>query len=327
VTFLWLFQTERLLLLGFLGGAMLLLRPDAGLFLAAGALLGCLRARSARPLLRVLPGFLAVTLPWIVAATLYYGSPLPNSGFAKRLQVADWGPFLERFGDHLLPLVVALPLALVGAVSRRRSPADLLPVACLVLFVAGMHLGSLPGCAWYMPPAMVLVLLLVAEGLGEVGARWSAGRRGMQAILLTSAVVAANFHLFETAREARRDQGWTDRLQGAVGDELARIAPHGSSVAVDNIGYIGYRSRLRVVDMMGLVSAGVVEHLAAGDLTYAIREHRPEFLAIWVGRGATPRYTPDSDWLRQNGYRNVFEARVTPDRPAAYTIFSRVPLR
>lgn len=323
VTFLWLFQTERLVALGFLGGAMLLLRPDAGLFLAAGAVLGCVRARSLRPLVRVLPGFLIVTLPWFVGATLYYGSPLPNSGFAKRLQVADWGPFLVRFAGHLGPLLLVLPLALIGAWRRCGSAADALPVWCLLLFVLGMHFGSLPGCEWYMPPAMVLVLLLIAEGAGELRERLPLRGRAMAAVLSILVLAGADAHLLRVARAARRDQGLQERLQGAVGNELARVAPRGASVAVDNIGYIGYRSGLRVVDIMGLVSGGVVEHLAAGDLTYAIRERRPEYLAIWVGRGATPRYTPDATWLAENGYHVVFEVRVVPEKPAAYTIFAR----
>ena len=326
-SFLWLFQAERFRALGVVGGVMLLLRPDAGVFLFAGCVLGCWSARSMKPVLRVLPGFLIVTLPWFIGATLYYGSPLPNSGFAKRLQVADWGPFLTNFGRHVMPALALVPFALIGGAQRLRSPRAALPVAGLVLFVFGMHFGSLPGCAWYMPPAMFLVVLLAAEGAGSAAmalARDTSWTRSLASWAVLVGAALGHQHLPKSAQQAKRDQAGIERLHGAIGHKLKEIAPAGSSVAVDNIGYIGYRSGLRVVDIMGLVSPGIVEHLAAGDETYAIRTRRPEFLAIWVGRGATPRYTPDQAWLDENGYRPVFAIPVSPGATAAYTIFSRL---
>jgi len=329
-TFLWLFETERLGALGLVGGALLLVRPDAGLFLLCACVLHCWSERSVRPVLRVLPGFLLITAPWFIGATLYYGSPLPNSGFAKRLQVQDWGPFLVQLAKYTAPAFALAPFLLVGIAKRVVDPRRALPVACLLVFVLGMHFGSLPGCPWYFPPAIYLAVVLAAEGAYAV-ARALAGdaavlRSGMAVAALVGALLG-NHHLPATARKAKRDQAEIERLWGAVGDELARIAPPGARVAVDNIGYIGYRSGLDVVDIMGLVSAGVVEHLQDGDLEYAMRHHEPEFLAIWVGRGATPRYTPDQEWFDRLGYEKVFAVPVRPGSKAAYTIFSRLGKR
>jgi hypothetical protein len=327
-TFLWLLERERLVTLGFVGGALVLLRPDAGIFLLVGCVLHCARVKSVRPVLKVLPGFLLMTLPWLIGATLYYGSPLPNSGFAKRLQVADWGTFLGNLGRTVYPTLALAPFALVGAARRCSDLRRATPAVSLVLFAAGMHLGSLPGCPWYMPPAVYLYVLLAAEGAYAAAVALAGGpdilRKPVALAVLVGALLG-HHQLPEAVRAAKREQASIERLHGAVGNKLAEIAPDGAVVAVDNIGYIGYRSRLRVVDMMGLVSEGIVEQLAAGDLQYAIRHHQPEFLAIWVGRGATPRYTPDAEWLESKGYRVVFQALIDPDRPdVAYTIYSRL---
>ncbi|HEU4753052.1 MAG TPA: hypothetical protein VFU47_08080, partial [Armatimonadota bacterium] len=72
---------ERPLLCGLALGLLILVRPDG--LLAALVLLG-LRALRTRAV-PWLPAGVAVlvTLPWVVSATLYYGSPIPNSIPAK----------------------------------------------------------------------------------------------------------------------------------------------------------------------------------------------------------------------------------------------------
>lgn len=330
-SFLLAYSHDRFGLLGWLGGALLLLRPDSGLFLAVAACHGLWRSRSWRPLLRVLPGFLVMVVPWVVVATSFYGSPLPNSGFAKSLQEEDWGPFLLRLWDNQDPARALLPFVLIGGVAVFRAWSAVVPL-CLAAFLAGMHLGGMPGCPWYFPPAVYLATLLAALGAGRLG-ELVCGSSDTRRRVLAGVVVVAPFlghvHIVPAVKESKRRQASLERVHATIGRTLGEIADPSASVAVDNIGYIGYLSGLRVVDMMGLVSDGVVEHLAQGRLDYAIRHHRPEYLAIWRGRGATPRYTPPDEWLDAQGYRVVFSVPAhegKPDGPA-YTILSRVEER
>src|SRR5262245_1585269 len=121
-TFLWLYERGRWRALGFVGGAMLLLRPDLGLVLAAAAILETARAEPAKAPLSVLPGVATVVSPWIAGATWYFATPLPNSGFAKRLQADDWGPYLPALGAALWRVAPLLPAAAIGfAVSRAHA--------------------------------------------------------------------------------------------------------------------------------------------------------------------------------------------------------------
>ncbi len=330
-TFLWLFEAERWRALGFVGGAMVLVRPDLGLVLLAAWSFEAMRKRPATTLVRVLPGFAAVVLPWVVAATVYYGTPLPNSGFAKRLQVEDWGTYLGALGPALWAVGPVLPFALIGFLGRGAGVAGGLAPWALVCVVGGMAAGGAPGCGWYLPIPMYLVLVLAAEGAGLVvdALRRIVGAAGaVTAVPAFIAPLLGHVLLPRAAHDAKIEQAQIERLHGRVGTWLHDHAPENVSVGVDNIGYIGWRSGLRVVDMLGLIQPPTAAAIARGERDYALRHERPELVAMWVGRGNTWKYAPDAKWFEENGYKVVFEAPLYDGRPQpAYTVFSRVETR
>lgn len=327
--FLLLFEHRRHAALGLVGGLLLLLRPETALVLAAAAALRTAEARSLRPLLSALPGCAAVVLPWVVGAGLYYGSPLPNSGFAKRLQVEDWGTYLAELGRTLEPRGALVAAALVGTVASLRSIGGALPAAALLAVVAGMSLGGLPGCGWYTVVPVYLVAVLGAVGAHEVASRLAALPAGRPlALACCAAPFLAHLSLPRDVHEAKVAQSQIERCHGRVGDWLREHAPDGATVAVDNLGYIGQRSGLRVLDMLGLVQPDVAAAIREGRRDHAIREHRPELVAIWWGRGNTWKYRPEDAWFDEAGYRRVFEAPLWDGRKEpAYVVLSRVPVR
>lgn len=321
-------ERRRPATMGAVGGLMVLTRPDLGLVLAAAAALEVARSRSVRPVVAAAPGFAAVVLPWVVGATLYFGSPLPNSGFAKRLQVEDWGTFAEHLGETLLPLGAVAAAALAGTVASLRSPALALPVAAFAALTAGLHLGGLPGCPWYMVVPVHLLTLLAGIGVAEVAPRIAAAPAARPlALAVAAAPFLAHATLPADVRAAKVRQSNVERCHGAVGTWLGERAPRGVSVGVDNIGYIGWRSGLRIVDMLGLVQPENAEGIRAGRRDHALRTHRPEMIAVWQGRSSTWKYLPDAAWFASEGYAPVFEAPLHPPAPRpAYVVFSRVPV-
>jgi arabinofuranosyltransferase len=332
--FVLLYEAERWATLGLVGGLLILTRPDAGLVLAAAAVVHTARTRSLRPVLRAAPGFALVLLPWIVAATAYYGSPLPNSGFAKRLQVEDWGTYGAMLGREVWAVGPALPFALVGLVAAWKAPAKALPPAAFAALALGMHFGGLPGCGWYAPPALFLLLLVAADGAALIAdaLRDAAGPAPSPRPALACAALAAPLlvaaPLPSVVHDLKNEQGNLERCHGAVGTWLGEHAPRGAAVGVDNIGYIGWRSGLRVVDMLGLVQPATAERIAAGERDFALRHERPELIAVWKNRGNTWKYLPDDAWLDAQGYRTAFEALLFPQYAAGpkYVVLSRVPL-
>jgi hypothetical protein len=330
-TFLWLFERGAWTALGFVGGAMVLLRPDAGLVLAAAAVLETWRSRSARAVLSALPGFAIVVVPWVVGAVLYFGTPLPNSGFAKRLQVEDWGTYSHALGAALWSVGPLFAVALVGFVASGLRAATALPSLALATIVVGMSLGGLPGCGWYLAAPMYLVVLLAVDGASLAAGRLAAGRdprRSPVAVAALAAPLLGHVLLTQVAHRTKCDQADLERLHARVGAWLRDHAPSGAAVGADNIGYIGEISGLRVVDMTGLVQRETAEAISRGERDYALEHYRPELIAMWVGRGAAHKYVPDGKWFEDNRYRVVFEAPLDDrKREPAYTVFSRVETR
>lgn len=328
-TFVLLFERARWGALGLVAGAMALLRPDAGLVLAAALTLETVRSRSLRAALRAAPGFGLVVLPWLVGAALYYGSPLPQSGFAKRLQVEDWGTYASALGRALWEVGPVLPFALVGAAVAAARPATALPALALVFVAAGMHFGGLPGCGWYLAAPMWLTLLLAADGAAFLASKIAASPvRSLAGGAALVAPLLGHARLPLEAHDLKIAQAQIERCHGRVGTWLAEHAPAGASVGVDNIGYIGHRSGLRVVDMMGLVQRETGEAIARGERDFALRHFKPELVATWHGRGSTHKYLPQESWFAEQGYRVVFEAPLYDGRAVpCYRVLARVETR
>ena len=327
--FLLLHEDGRHAALGVVGGLLVLLRPDMGLLLAAAAGVETAASRSLRPVLRALPWFAALVVPWLVGATLYYGSPLPNSGFAKRLQVEDWGTYLHGLGAALAPRGAVLAFGLVGAIACLRTARTALPFAGFAAIVLGMALGGLPGCPWYMVVPVYLATLLGALGAAEVATRLApAPAAGAIAVACAAAPFLAHLSLPADVHDAKIEQGHVTRMHEATGLWLRDHAPPGATVGVDNIGYIGWHSRLPVLDLLGLVQPDVAESIRQGRRDAAIRDRAPELLAVWKGRGNTWKYLPPDAWFEERGYRRVHLASLWPDRELpGYVVLARVPVR
>jgi hypothetical protein len=228
----------------------------------------------------------ALWIPWVTFATLYFGSPLPNTMLAKGVirpgregllldpvhfhRLSRW--YLSGAGfasDHRLFLAW---LALMGlglyALSRARRRELWLLAIFPPLYAVLMYWKRAPMYQWYLLPMMLCCLLLGGLGVGQV-VTWVA--RGRTHRLLRAAVAAAAAavavrglagmaaDLPKQARHERLLQENEWGLRRGVGLWLRHYTPVNASVAMEAIGYQGYYSQRRVIDMAGLITPRVVE--------------------------------------------------------------------
>jgi len=169
-------------------GLAVLIRPD-GATLAAAIFLGwgllALRLRQPRRWpWKEFAIFAAVVAPWLIFATLFYGTPIPQSVLAKSIvyrlpPLIGFRAFLVQlrtvFPFSLPPLQegqslarqmaqAALPVGLcllgVFALSRRQPRASVIGVY-LALFIAFFSVGNPLWLGWYETPMMPLYQLLI----------------------------------------------------------------------------------------------------------------------------------------------------------------------
>ena len=234
--------------------------------------------------------FVATLLPWLVFAWLTYGSFLPNSFFAKFGQghgSYSFGPGLIQVAsdlssaNHLYWLIGLLGLIGLVEIARRR-PQWLIVIAWAGVYTASYLLMAVPYFYWYYLPLWPAVALLTAAGIVAT-ARWlnrlgSLARfnRAWPAILLGLTLIP-QFQVLRTSLTLDPppyNQGYT-----AIADWLKANTAPDASVAMIEIGIIGYYSDRRVVDVMGLVTPEVTRHLDSGYqmLVYAMQRYWPDY--------------------------------------------------
>ena len=107
-------------------------------------------------------------------------------------------------------------------------------------------------------------------------------------------------------------------------EQLAHTVPADQTVAMVEIGILSYFSGRRILDLVGLVHPEIGPHLAEGDVSWPVRERKPEFVLLhdppwpsietglvetdWFGR----TYTRQETFEGPEPYRLALYNRVTP---------------
>lgn len=259
-----------------------------------------------RRIARVAFVFAAVTGPYLVWKLVYYGALLPNTFHAKPGTV---GAGLRYAADFLsgagwtsplgLPLVmVAAGLACARAGSRLWLGGFLAAIASAIVLSGGDWMLGWRFCV----PALPFLALAVGVALSRLevllaarGAALAASVPIAVAIAVGGGLLAPRHAIATACRE--RAEGQREAHEFVTRHLVAHAAP-GDSIALMDIGMIGFHSRLRVIDITGLTDA----HIAAApgpmlqkryDPGYVL-EQEPAWIVL-VGRApALPRRTAEA---------------------------------
>lgn len=318
------------------------------------------RAAAWRGLGRAAGAFLLAAGPWLVFATLYFGSPVPNAVWAKtglhRLGEAglsfDRVPGLVRaaLDPGIAPFVLEVFLAAAGvaALLARRDRLAVVPV-WLGGYAAFLSLGQVHVHPWYVAPFHPPLLLLWGLGLAWL-ARGISGwlvRPGVPppprlspparlACVLGVAAVAGAATVPAALGEARERQSVYEGAHAALGRYLAERARPGEAVYAWDIGYVGHLTGRRILDFQGIVSPEVIPYNRRGDFAGVLLDFRPEWAVVGLyGRAAAELLGGPEVWtLYEEVHRN---ARSGPEdvlrrgrsRPygAEYVVLRRRDLR
>lgn len=280
---LWALVSAKDSLTGLLLGLLVLTRIDGLIW--ASLVVGAIWLSRTRGALAA-AGVLALTLlPWIVFATLYFGSPLPNSMLAKGvvrpgmenalLDPSRMLAYLRWFAGGMGVRVTAwlfLPWAALVALGawhilRRERREMWLLVLYPLVYALLMYVGRAPRYEWYLSPMTFCCVFLAGLGVSavvaEVGRVGTAQERALTPVLdviLVMSLFAAAISSPLGLMRLRRAQENEDGLRRAAGLWLKANTPRDASVAMEAIGYQGYFSDRRIVDMAGLVTPKVVDY-------------------------------------------------------------------
>ena len=269
--------------LGFACGIALISRPEFVMFLLPPVGIGLLLChRQAIWKVAITP--LAIGIAWYGFATLYYGSPVPNTIVAKSWSYQikmfsatwkemgqftirswrDYAPFKEYYfceaapiPDFFLKTIVALVLLLFAGgllVAIRKKPELLIPGAAFAGFVVYRNSTILNSYyMWYLPPFVALLFLVAGYGLSELAAK---GPRPAVALGLVIALAYAIHFPFSMPLDKRVQEKIEDQVRARTGASLAAMMTKpDDTVVLEPLGFIGWAAFNKTVyDYPGLGS-------------------------------------------------------------------------
>jgi hypothetical protein len=323
--------------LGFASGFAAISRPEFIMFLLPPVGFGLLIFHR-RAILKVAIPALALALPWYGFATLYYGSPVPNTIVAKSwsYQIGmfsaswkemwgftmqswrDYAPFKEfcfasaaPLPDVVLKAIVAIVLLLfLGGlvVAFRRKPALLIAGVAVIGFVAYRNSTIMNSYyMWYLPPFTALLFLVAGYGLSELAAK---GPRPAIGLGLVLAFFYALHFPFSMPLDKKVQQAIEVDVRARTGYSLAAMMNNpDDTVVLEPLGFIGWAAFNKTVyDYPGLGSKVAVR---------AMKNLRPPRVA-----GLVDALQPTYAVLRPNEFGDLM--RRFPQTAAKYEVAARM---
>ena len=251
--------------------AATLMRPDA--WLPALILAGfCLyeRRREVLPSART---FIVLAAPWPLFALYYYGSPVPQSAFAKfqRTELLEYVQHLFTYPSSIwLPLpvpaepqvAVTFGLAGLGAWCLWRRSTRLAPflIAGVAHALAYAYLRPFTVHGWHVYPWVLFVSVLAWSALVCIAQALAA--RGKRPLAIATSLAIAALLGVQGVRYAESIQTlargyWTGERQAVYVDIARYLEEHASSgdwFGSIEVGTIAYYSDLPAFDLGGLVT-------------------------------------------------------------------------
>lgn len=300
----------RFIWLGVFMGLAMWVRPD---FIFALAPLG-LYVLVTRPIqaVKVAAIALAVYVPWLVFATLYYGSPVPQSVIAKswsgrlgfanvpldrafKWQIEQWAnfaPFKEYFLAYRSPLpdtfYLGTVIAFVSLVAlgiawsvRRSLPLVFVAIGILAFLAYRATTVTNSYYAWYLPPYTALMAVMAAAGLTLV-ARTSRQSAAAIGVLFVACYAAPLPFMMTIDRSVQSEIQVAVRLKS--GERLGALMKETDSAVLEPLGYVGFGALNKTIwDYPGIgsrIASREVAVMAVPHVTGLIDRLKPEFAVL-----------------------------------------------
>ncbi len=337
---LWAFVTfnrGQSFLASFLLSVSFLSRPDSALA-AIVLTLNYLWTKRKLPVREMLLAALIIT-PFLVASYFYYGSLLPTTLGAKIAQgksgqfasftlgILEWLKPVTAlrfdFLPHFSPTFRFLFYLIVGGIFFLHRYRFWFPILAWSGFFYSFYvLLAVPFYHWYLVPIVLAILIFaacIAAGVVELGleladrCRFRFPTRALTGSLVMLLILIGARGKVQEARRAYVEDP-VEVLYEKAGMWFRFSTDKGARIGYQEIGFLGYYSRRNIVDPMGLLDPEVGSHLANGDLTWAFRQYKPEFI-VHTDRFRGPLLTMLSeDWFRDS-YKKVHQIEQPGTRP------------
>ncbi|NLV43882.1 MAG: hypothetical protein GXY07_05210 [Candidatus Hydrogenedentes bacterium] len=258
-----------------------------------------------RPLLRMALGAGVVAGIWTCYAYITFGRITPNTFSAKitaleytgkgldfraswllyvNNRFKDWGGFFNVYNVFGVMIWSLAGLGIYDIVRYRRRWIIFLLYA--LAYIIGYSIINIGFHRWYGLPLVLILILSMVLGGARLAGRVLASQRKilMVGMILTVTILFLGVEIYRGVGQSSRK--WMDPRAPTylkVASWLRSNTEPGSSVSIGEIGYIGYFTDNKIVDLVGLVSPEVVPFLAKGDTVGGFMMYKPDYHILIEG--------------------------------------------
>jgi len=293
------------------------------------------------PIISFGAGFAIPVGIWIAYAYPTFGYILPNTLRAKQAQGANMfgRPFLVRLTQEWMPsweerfsiggvswLNIWWMLSALGIFAIvRRYKKILVFLAWLILYISGYVILKISAYYWYQLPVLFVMYIFFSFGIIEV-LRFLSELRVRSWLKITAIFIFAGFILsrlvFPSIKAVTTYQGDNrGSSYRALSNWFNENSNPAESVGFIEIGYLGYFTSNKIIDLAGLIDPEASNHIANSDYAWAFWNAQPDYYV----------YLPDFDWalaniINDSRFEKEYEAvAVLPGpRETDFTIFKRI---
>ena len=251
-------------------------------------------------------------IPVLLYLALSFGSPLPTTLPTKQAQAAvGFSGFyfgttilqgllimLRGWLDQSILYFLWLPLTVLGLSLLPKSRWSWGIVAWGVVHIAAYVLLDVAPYTWYyaplVPGSVLLAGLAIQKLTGWVDRVWPQRLLGgvlllclvlAQAISLKAVVSGINAeHLPAPLQEKVVPRGEATAFFRSIGEWIHQNTPRDATVAVNDVGIIGYYADRAMIDFLGILQPDVTQAVGRNDLFYTIPHYLPDYIVL----GETP---------------------------------------
>jgi hypothetical protein len=308
--------SRRYLALGLLAGLSVWVRPDGLTLLGPIVFTALLVEKSSKQrndaLFKILIGFGALFVPYLLFNLALSGNPMPNTFYAKQAEYQEFWlsqTIMYRIGNYVTPIVASPFLVLIPGVfiwlrnvTQSRSWGAIAGVIWFFGYIA-IYFMRLPAYQHgrYIIPALPILYLWGILGMIEFV---NSQKSNPRLVLLWNSLLAALCLLFTfvAARQNAYDVYWIETEMVGTAEWVQANIPPDALLAVHDIGALGYYVPNPMIDLAGLITPDVVPFIRnSSGLKEYLDVKSADYLIVFPGQ--YPALVSDRKSLFSSGVR------------------------
>jgi arabinofuranosyltransferase len=335
VVSLYLYQRDSQFFLVAL--ALLVITRSEGIFLAAPMLIDYVLRKRTLPDVRFLAVCSLIFLAPFIFNKAYYGDFLPATGNAKIGQGKSgfWGQgwiffqasyLLNYFSSSKYVAAGLLLFASFGAFVLQKEKLAIISFAFIASLLAFYGLLNIPNYHWYYAPFFLYSLLFACHAAERIILQmWRGEWVSEQGFTIVVFFLLLSIFIRKTLPlnfGGRHDvYGRNSEAYAKIGLWLKENTSANSSVAMVEIGTVGWYADRHIVDILGLTNKFNAEFIAQGDAFSWLSKYQPDYILrhdpTWVHEVATHGLEDSGAYKRVGNF--VFPGYVLLEKSSSYT--------